>query len=188
MTNLKPPPVVVLNDNEDNLCGPIRSRSPHPYAYTEPSRDGTGEDSPPAVSSTNTPDRNGSSARISSESGTEADDESGGFFKGLPAPPARPRKGLRGGGIKDEAISPLVTPRSLQNEKRSLSVDGRQSIGDQQIAFDAEERSLREKYVRRRRGEILRRAVEICLLLLVAILVCSEPEALGTLREWRQGQ
>lgn len=49
------------------------SRSPHPYTRT-----------------TKTP----------SDSGTEADDESTGVLKGLPAPPARPRKGLDDGPKK----------------------------------------------------------------------------------------
>lgn len=48
------------------------SRSPHPYTRTPKSR----------------------TSKTPSDSGTEADDESTGVLKGLPAPPARPRKGV----------------------------------------------------------------------------------------------
>src|SRR2546423_12714977 len=51
-----------------------------------------------------------STSPSSGDSGTEADDERGkGFLKGLPAPPLRARKGLRGATPVDRtpAISPL---------------------------------------------------------------------------------
>lgn len=187
MTNPNLPPVVVLNDNEENLYAPRRPRSPHPYTYSDCSRYEPGNNSSACDQVTNTPSTNNGSVKVSSESGTEADDESGSLFKGLPAPPARPRKGLRGGGSKDEALSPLVTPRSLQEGKRSLSLDGRRDNNQHQAESDARERTLREKYSRRKRGEILRRATEVGLLSIVAVLICSEPEAWKVLKEWRQG-
>lgn len=57
------------------------SRSPHPYTRTR-----TRTSKPPS--------------KTPSDSGTEADDESTGLLKGLPAPPARPRKGLDDGTTK----------------------------------------------------------------------------------------
>lgn len=181
MTNLRPPPAVVLNDNE-NL--PSGSRSPHPYAHTRLDEPSHGYES--SYFSKRTETSNGP-FKTSSESGTEADDESGTFFRGLPAPPTRPRKGLRGAGGKDEALSPLVTPRMLRDEKRSLSLDGQRDQQDSRDSLDQEEKVLREKYVRRRRGEVVRRVVEIILLMAVAMLVCLEHQGWRTLKNWQHG-
>lgn len=56
-------------------------------------------------------------ASSSSDSGTEADDESGGILRGLPAPPTRQWKGLKD-PEDDVKSSPLATPTSLNDNQR----------------------------------------------------------------------
>ncbi|KAL9115420.1 MAG: hypothetical protein Q9227_000741 [Pyrenula ochraceoflavens] len=163
-----------------------RSRSPHPYSYSS----GTQE---AYQSTTSNKSANARESHVpvdfSSESGTEADNESGVFFRGLPAPPERPHKGLRVSDAQDEGISPLVTPKFLQEENRSLSEEGlrrkRQDARKEKAAADAESKLLREKYTKRKRGEIARRTVEVCLLVFVAFLVCQE-KGLVPLLDWWQ--
>ena len=102
----------------------------------------------------------------SSESATDADDEKGNFFLSLPAPALRPRKGL-----KSEAGSgsPLLTPSYLDDEERTASLEtkARKIAAHQSQNTDAEAAKLREKFRRRRRAEVIRRATETTLFLAV---------------------
>jgi len=114
-----------------------------------------------------------------SESGTEADDEGSSaglfFFKALPAPPFRPRKGLRGAPSAavtadyrpgDDA-TPLLTPTNLDGEVLRLSDVGIREPGPREPVLEEEheeERVGRSKRVRRRRAEILRRLLEVGLM------------------------
>ncbi|KAK3327202.1 hypothetical protein B0T19DRAFT_421064 [Cercophora scortea] len=90
-----------------------------------------------------------------SESGTEADDEH--FLKGLPAPKTRLHKGLRG---KQELISgsstPSLSPAILEEEGRRVKLDLGHGI------FERDKRGPAEQT--RRRKELVRRAVEVLLL------------------------
>ncbi|KAL8764306.1 MAG: hypothetical protein Q9184_000011 [Pyrenodesmia sp. 2 TL-2023] len=111
-----------------------------------------------------------------SESGTEADDEGGPFLRGLPAPPARLRKGL-----KDETTlgtpSPLLTPSYLDDEKKrqTLEVQFKRRASLQSCASaDEETLRIREKFQRRRRAELLRRTTETVLLLGIGGLACRK--------------
>ncbi|MCJ1394768.1 hypothetical protein MMC18_007648 [Xylographa bjoerkii] len=103
-----------------------------------------------------------------SESGTEADDERPSFLKGLPAPPSRPRKGLRGNQISGAVAvsSPFLTPSYL-DEYQPTSLRGkpkrRVSTRDQAVANE-EARQILEKYTKRRQAELARRVVEALLL------------------------
>ena len=121
-----------------------------------------------------------------SNSGTEADDESGVFLKGLPAPHVRQRKGLKG---PSATSSPLFTPSYLDDENRRLVVERqsrrRRSL-QSPIVTDEETVKIREKFTRRRRAELLRRVTETLLLGSVACISCvSVPRAL--LRRWAKG-
>ena len=103
-----------------------------------------------------------------SESGTEADDERPSFLKGLPAPPSRPRKGLRGNtGFGAAATSsPYLTPSYLDEYRPTptkVKLKRRVSTHDQ-VAANEEARQILEKYTKRRRAELVRRVVESLLL------------------------
>ncbi|KAL9608292.1 MAG: hypothetical protein Q9167_006862 [Letrouitia subvulpina] len=102
-----------------------------------------------------------------SDSGTEADDESGAFLKGLPAPPANFRKGLKAGKSLGTQ-SPLLTPSCIDDEcqRRASETQFRYSSTQQgQSSVNEESVRYRDKVLRRRRAELLRRATEILLLL-----------------------
>lgn len=121
-----------------------------------------------------------------STSGTEADDESGGLLRGLPAPPVRQRKGLK---APSAASSPLLTPSYLDDEDRRLVVERqlrhRRSLQSPTVT-DEETIKIREKLTRRRRAELLRRVTETLLLGSVACISCrSVPRSL--LRRWAKG-
>ncbi|KAI4206460.1 MAG: hypothetical protein LQ346_001086 [Caloplaca aetnensis] len=120
-----------------------------------------------------------------SESGTEADDEGGQYLRGLPAPPARLRKGL-----KNETTlgtpSPLLTPSYLDDEKRkqTLEVQFKRQARQQGCAStDEETLGIREKFKRRRRAELLRRTSETVLFLGMGGLVCRKALLLPIRRE-----
>ena len=121
-----------------------------------------------------------------SGSGTEADDESGGFLRGLPAPPIKQRKGR----IASTATSsPLLTPSYLDDENRQLVVERqlrrRKSVQSPTIT-DEETIKIREKFTRRRRAELLRRVAETLLLGAVACITCGSASEL-LLRRWAKG-
>lgn len=171
-------------------------RSPHPY-HRRRHELRTAIQTPSASSSNDLPrtglqsshgaisdedDRN--RRRISqspSESGTEADDEGYGFVKALPAPPLRPRKGLRdvrGSGLEGDA-TPLLTPSQVDEEGRKFSNQyfqrSREGLrtGAGASPTDDEAKSARQKYLKRRRNEIVRRMTETALLGTIGILAVS---------------
>src|SRR3954451_14065609 len=69
------------------------NRSPHPYHRSQR----IGSHTPSEYGDHLHPLSYSRSSRTPSDSGTEADDESTGILRGLPAPPLRPHKGLRSG-------------------------------------------------------------------------------------------
>jgi dolichol kinase len=154
------------------------SRSPQPYHRRSASLVGSEQN----ASSIGLPG-DGPSASIppsSCESGTEADDERGkGFLKGLPAPPLRARKGLRGGTPIDRTpgISPLPTPPILKSEQWTFPVQQPTSFTTTPSEKDLEQIRAREKYIRRKRAEIIRRIVEVFLLLVIG-LVTARPHGI----------
>jgi hypothetical protein len=126
-----------------------------------------------------------------SESGTEADDEGYGFIKALPAPPLRPHKGLRVvRGTPGEA-SPLLTPSQVDEEGRKVSEyfkprkDGARS-GDPSPT-DAEARAARDKYLKRRRNEVVRRTTETALLAAISVLAVAGCGCWAELLLWHRG-
>lgn len=111
-----------------------------------------------------------------SESGTEADDEGGPFLRGLPAPPPRLRKGLKDGTTLGTP-SPLLTPSYLDDEKRRQTLEvqfKRQANLQSYASTDEQTLRIREKFKRRRRAELLRRATETALLLGAGGLACRK--------------
>lgn len=105
----------------------------------------------------------------SSESGTEADDERGRLLRGLPAPPLRARKGLRDIPFEDPTPqpSPLHTPPALEIEDKQLSLQARGKEGLSTLNGESE----REKYIKRKRSEVVRRVTETVLFLTIGLLV-----------------
>ena len=121
-----------------------------------------------------------------SNSGTEADDESGGFLRGLPAPPVKQRKGLK---APSASSSPLLTPSYLDDENRRLNVERqlrrRKSVQSPTLT-DEETKKIAEKFTRRRRAELLRRITETLLLGSVTCITCNSASKI-LLRRWTKG-
>ena len=101
----------------------------------------------------------------SSDSGTEADDESGGVLRGLPAPPTKRR-----------SSSPVLMPRHMDDERRRFWQHEAKHQGHRPILSlrDEENRKIRDKFARRRRAEYLRRLSETILLGSVGFISCGK--------------
>lgn len=128
-----------------------------------------------------------------SESGTEADDEGYQFVKALPAPPLKPRKGLRDRqGLREEGLSPLLTPTQIEEEARRYSDEyfhekKHVSRGVEASPTDKEAKAAREKYVKRRRNEVIRRTTETALLAGIGFLAVNGCDCWPKLLEWHRG-
>ena len=186
------------SDNEHNTCKklPRLARSPHPYAFLRSEVLNGTQKTPdycePQSVRAHTPHNDTRSVRdraskpfsdtdsrkrrkdstTPSDSGTEADDEGGPLLKSLPAPPPRLRKGL-----KDEAnsgtTSPLLTPSYLDDEKRRKILEAQFKRGLQlqsHVSSDKETLKIRDKFVKKRRAELIRRTTETILFLSVGCL------------------
>ena len=120
-----------------------------------------------------------------SDSGTEADDESGVILKGLPAPPIKWRKGFKDNEGQGTA-SPLLTPSYLDDDEQRLAIERqlrRSPTFRTPAAMNDEIIKIREKFTRRRRAELLRRISETTLLAIIGYVSCAED--LGSLRRSR---
>lgn len=128
-----------------------------------------------------------------SESGTEADDEAYQFVKALPAPPLRPRKGLRDRkGLREEGLSPLLTPTQIEEEVRKYSAEYFQdkknvSHAGEASPTDKEAKAARQKYIKRRRNEVVRRTTETALLAGIGFLAVNGCGCCSQLLEWHRG-
>lgn len=130
------------------------------------------------------------SPRASSESGTEADDESTGLLKGLPAPPARPsRKGLRSTSGRDDPLLWLQheTPRSWSLFVRSPARQPKRSSSDESMRDSDTYSTVRGVIARRKRNEILRRGTETALLVSVGLIVLLQEDARSCAFQWHKG-
>ena len=162
------------------------SRSPHPYHR----RPGSFEKGQDEQSSTQTSPRENLSRSDLTESGTEADDERGPILKGLPAPPLRSHKGLRGStplGLSP-AVSPLPSPPATLHGTIQETI-GYFSAGtdEKQLAQDtSEERQRREIYIRRKKGEIVRRATETVLLGFISCLSYLSACNSSSISQWHR--
>ena len=119
----------------------------------------------------NTP-RRAKAAASPSDSGTEADDESGLVLQSLPAPPLRWHKGLKGQD-GEGPTSPLLTPSYLDDETQGLELERQLSHhADYQSSASINDgkRRIREKFTKRRRAELFRRVTETILLGIVGYI------------------
>lgn len=164
------------------------SRSPHPYHRRGSSlvdRDYIAS----SQATENSIDRPTKvSPRSSSDSGSEADTEGPALLKGLPAPPSKPRKGLRL-SQKDGVESPLVTPSLLDDGDRKLCLEASRKISSpaKPAGLAAETRNRREKYTRRKQAELIRRLSETALLLVLGTIVFTGVGVAGVIRGWQLG-
>lgn len=130
------------------------------------------------------------SPRASSESGTEADDESTGLLKGLPAPPIRSsRKGLRSTAGRDDPLLWLQheTPQSWSLFVRSPVRQMKRSSSEESIRSNATYDTVRGVVARRKRNEVMRRVTETALLLSVGVVVLLREDARSYASSWHKG-
>ncbi|KAH8731492.1 hypothetical protein GQ44DRAFT_755614 [Phaeosphaeriaceae sp. PMI808] len=133
-----------------------------------------------------------SQSQSPSESGTEADDEGYSFVKALPPPPLRLHKGLRDtGGLGQDVVSPLLTPTQIDDEGRKFSdeyfTDKKKRNRRGELSFtDEEARAARQKYLKRRRNELVRRTTETILLAGIGFLVVSGCDCWEQLLNWHR--
>lgn len=166
------------------------SRSPHPYhrksaSTSKPSEPSAAEQRPSSSSTHLAPPR---WSRTSSDSGTEADDESTGILKGLPAPPVRPRKGLRAEDAEDPWLSALpflaraIARRSPRGSGEETGTGTGTGTGNGNKLTKARGRLNREKRV-----EVLRRLLEVALLVSVGAVVVRPEDVRSLAWAWRKG-
>jgi hypothetical protein len=173
----------------------IRKPSPDRIASSRATRD---RPNPPSrtISDADGRKRRKTSSRSQSpsESGTEADDEGYSFVRALPPPPLRPHKGLREtGGSGHGALSPLLTPTQIDDEGRKFSDEyfnnkKRANRKGEPSFTDEEARSARQKYLKRRRNELVRRTTETALLAGIGILAVSGCSCWQSLLAWHSGK
>jgi dolichol kinase len=149
----------------------VRERSPHPYA-----RRGRASEESNSYDARHTP------TTMSSESGTEADDERPRqFLRALPPPVVRPAKGLRQDG---DIATPLLTPSQLDS---CLSEGYFEHRPTQQARGQAEQDELavaRRLFEKRRRAERIRRISEGALLVVIGLTVTLAPSVTSALWKW----
>lgn len=135
----------------------------------------------------------------SSESATEADDESertGPLLKALPAPLLRPRKGLKGQALG--GTSPLLTPaqldrddlRTLQGYFEAREGNAKPSIRNKSESTACEEDvvAARGLFEKRRTAERVRRISEAALLAIIAFSVISQHSVKAHIWTWHRGE
>ncbi|OBT70479.1 hypothetical protein VE03_00076 [Pseudogymnoascus sp. 23342-1-I1] len=179
----------------------VLSRSPHPYHRQNPelrrarhnlSSASSRDHSPRPTSSSESYPIDGPTSHsedryrhsTDSDSGTEADDEH--FLLGLPAPRSRPRKGLRGlERSSSTSPSPALSVVDLQQSARQ-----QEYISDALKTLKNEEerraREARDRFSATRKKEVLRRVLEVVLLLGLGHIVYSGNErVIASL--WKKG-
>lgn len=203
----------LLGDAEHTQENLIASRSPHPYhrhsflesnARVKPDLASRSRQEPLLQRTRTSGNEEGEHHAIQtrrpkdslvaspSESGTEADDEGYTYNRALPAPPLRPRKGLKIGfasGI-DGAITPLLTPTTLDDDASRFNFDFARfkKPGVERTSTDEELRTARAKFVKRRRAELSRRASEVLFLILIGLLILSNELVSSSIGRWHRGE
>lgn len=194
--NLKPPDTAASNPapttNEEAEYLRQFTRSPHPYLrhgpeVTEARHDGNHERHPRRKSVLHAEERSDPQPTpsttyeqaVSSESGTEADDERPSFVRALPAPTLRPRKGLKDGERDEDA---LLTPSQLDEEGREYFRRKREAEGQgKEQEVEGEEARL----FRRRVNEFARRSSEVALMGGIVLVVLYGRGVWAMAREWK---
>lgn len=182
-------------------------RSPHPYLRHRDEIEGQSLEQPSALSLGprtlvhTRPGEDGMKRRelvsqSPSESGTEADDEGCNLVKALPAPPLRPHKGLR--SLRPREIggwaSPLLTPTQIDDEGGKFSdafINGSNNREKRKGSIyhtDEEARAAKQKYLQRRRNELVRRTTETALLAGIGIFAVHGCKCWSQLLLWHRGQ
>lgn len=159
----------------------LLTRSPHPYHRSRLLRSRTPSEQGDLLQPHTYYSK---SSRTPSDSGTEADDESTGILRGLPAPPLRPRKGLRVGGngvVNFDAWLPTLRP--WPSFVRQIARGSRRS-SEEEVEGRTDER---QKFRYKRRVEVLRRLLETALLLSVGAVVLLQGDARSLAWAWRKG-
>ncbi|KAJ5811880.1 hypothetical protein N7474_008181 [Penicillium riverlandense] len=168
------------------------TRSPHPYhlkssasarrhgSHTPPSEQGDLLRPPSYYSS--------KSSRTPSDSGTEADDESTGLLRGLPAPPLRPRKGLRVGtnGTVVADTDPWMPSLHPWPPLLVRTIPRKSSRWSSDTEAEGRMAEKRQMLNRKRRVEVLRRLLETALLLSVGGVVLLQRDARALAWAWRK--
>ena len=188
---------IETNEVQENESTKGLTRAPQPYHRRGPSLQrvhdshDNGDEPPSSVALTPTPSlelratyfdadhrKRRKIADTSSESGTEADDEKETFLLGLPAPSPKPHKGLKG---TRGSGSPLLTPSFFDDEERrsTLEWQARKRASFQSQNAEDEAAKVREKFRRRRRAEIIRRATETTLFFAIGFVVVQDSIGLG---------
>ncbi|KAH0541641.1 hypothetical protein FGG08_003872 [Glutinoglossum americanum] len=186
------------------------SRSPHPYRRRkiEPSRwqerpDFSGDHSDFAVLTpspypsdrgsgdeakrNHTGRRHQRDFRSLSDSGTEADDESYTFLRGLPAPPVKLRKGLR--DTRGEGIERSLTPPHLRGDETRDLTDYKEWPGaDRYDPASKEANKAVERAQRIQRTEFIRRGVEFGLIACVGGLLLCREDVMRILKNWHRAE
>lgn len=191
-------PDALGKENELPNQSPRLSRSPHPYhrdkkflsSLTPIIGTSTEKEDASGPNGTSYFDADFRTRRKSvtspSDSGTEADDESGGILRGLPAPPIKQRKGLK---ALSAISSPLLTPSYLDNESQrpaqERQLQRRKSLQSPSVT-DEEILKIKQRFTKKRRAELLRRVTEILLLGSVGCISCGSVSKL-LLRRWAKG-
>lgn len=128
-------------------------------------------------------------SKASSESGTDAEDETYHYIRALPAPPLKPRKGLR--GAKEEGLAtPLLTPSTLEDYAKAFQSEYFPTHEeDERKATSAEEeaRQAKAKFFKRRQAEVIRRVCECAFVAAVGLSVIRPRQIRLAVREWQRG-
>lgn len=158
----------------------LLNRSPHPYHKSQ----GFESQNPEHGDRLHPSTSYSKSSHTTSDSGTEADDESTGILRGLPAPPIRPRKGLRSSSAASDVESWLPSFKPWSSFVRPVIRISRRSSEEELEgeAFEQRRRSRQERQV-----EILRRLMETTLLLSVGGATLYQDGARTMAWEWRKG-
>lgn len=119
------------------------------------------------------------SSGLSSDSGTEADDEH--FLKGLPAPKGRSHKGLRGRNeLHSGTSTPLLSPAIL--EEQGHRVSSRASIHDCNVVNVTKYRVATDRS--RKRKEAIRRVTECLVLGCLVFIWQTNDEVMHQVHHW----
>lgn len=125
-----------------------------------------------------------------SECGSDADDEKGTLTRALPAPPTRPRKGLRGDTDEDALDEPsqdrLTFPEYVtKHDEDTRNISSRLY---RVLLGDPDDIQSTKKFRKSRKAELVRRLLEVLLLGLVAIPILCRNEADVLVLPWPSDQ
>jgi hypothetical protein len=94
--------------------------------------------------------------------------------------------------LREEGLSPLLTPTQIEEEARKYSDEYFQdkkhaSQPGEASPTDKEAKAARQKYIKRRRAEVIRRTSETALLAGIGFLAVNGCDCWSKLLEWHRG-